>query len=259
MHGRRVICIDGDNRLVRDLPVGDEPSGLGFLPDGTPIVVLRHACVIARLGDDRRPVHADLTALCRSSNDASDFILNDMVVDAFGRAYVDKIVPRTPSDGEGNLGDELILVDTDGCGRSVAEGLCGPNGLAIAADGRTLIVAEFWRRRLLRFAINHDGSLADCATFADLGSFHPDGICIDVDEQVWVAAPREGAILRVGEGKKPEIVVANSERLPSACVFGGPQRDTLFVTSASYLPGMRASAHGFVESITTSVAGAGAP
>src|SRR6476660_9869864 len=76
-HDGIVWRVDGTNKATRILELPSQPSGLGWLPDGTMLVVSMLDRRIVR-GDGS--TYADLSAF-------ADHSLNDMVVDRFGRAY----------------------------------------------------------------------------------------------------------------------------------------------------------------------------
>ncbi len=80
MHGDAVLRVteDGDVSTVVDV---EQPSGLGWLPDGSLLISsMRRRCVM-RFDGSRLMVHADLSSL------APDLI-NDMCVDRHGHAFV---------------------------------------------------------------------------------------------------------------------------------------------------------------------------
>src|SRR5882757_8934436 len=81
MFGYRVVRVDLKGNLETVAEFHDVPSGLGFLPDGTPIVIQRFTRQILRLVNGKTAVHADLNVKPSHS-------LNDRVVDDNGRAYV---------------------------------------------------------------------------------------------------------------------------------------------------------------------------
>ena len=82
-HARRRVIDARPERPRRDgrSSADDEPSGLGWLPDGRLLVVSMHERKLLRRERDGLVVHADLSGVAR-------FHANDMVVDAEGRAYV---------------------------------------------------------------------------------------------------------------------------------------------------------------------------
>ena len=158
MHAARVQRLDPGAEPVTVAAVPECPSGLGFLPDGRPLVVSMHDRRLLRIEADGVAEHADLSAL-------APWHCNDMWVDEQGRAYV------------GNFGDGsappdpptptvLILVEPDGAARVVADDLWFPNGIVVSADGSTLIVAETRSvpGRLTAFSIAADGGLSERRT-----------------------------------------------------------------------------------------------
>ena len=99
------------------------------------------------------------------------------MVDARGNAYVNTIGFDFPG-GEPAPGS-VVLVTPAGAVRMVADDLAFPNGMAITADGETLIVAESYGNRLTAYDIGQTGDLTRRRTWAEVGGDHPDGICID--------------------------------------------------------------------------------
>lgn len=225
---RKVLAVDIDGRAEVIAEFDDDlPCGLGFLPDGTPLVVSMKRPVVLALEADGPRVHADLTSLAVGA-------LNDMVVDDKGNAYVGAMgthapwAPR-PLDADGNI----ILVEPDGTARLVAEGMDAPNGPAITRDGSTYIVAEFPASRLIGFDRSTDGSLTNRRVWADLSPGSADGIAVDSVGAVWTASPRERECRRVLEGGQvTDVVPVQSGGMPLACALGGPDGRTLFVLSA---------------------------
>ncbi|MDD7917455.1 SMP-30/gluconolactonase/LRE family protein [Actinomycetospora callitridis] len=233
----KVVAIDdaGHHEVMAQVP--EQPSGLGFLPDGRALIVsMRDHRILRREDDGSLVEHADLSGLVADH-------LNDMVVDARGGAYV------------GNFGFDLMggapissttltYVDPDGVASTVADDLLFPNGMVLR-DG-VLVVAETFGARLTAFDVADDGGLArrrSWARFAeppattDVGEavgalpVAPDGICADADGAIWVADALHGRLLRVAEGG--EIL----EELPTgtgvyACMLGGEDGRTLYACAA---------------------------
>ena len=195
-----------DPETVANVPA--QPSGLGWMPDGSMLVVSMRDRRVLRVRDGGAPeVHADLSEL-------APWHLNDMVVDSRGRAYV------------GNFGFDLmsgapirtagiIRVDADGSATVAAEDLLFPNGTVILPDARTLVVAETLGGRLTAFDLGDDGALSNRRVWAKLsdtpdtedigeliaaGGIAPDGIALDAEGAIWVADALGGRVLRVREG-----------------------------------------------------------
>jgi sugar lactone lactonase YvrE len=153
-------------------------------------------------------------------------------------------------------------VAPDGSVRQVADDIAFPNGMAVTADNATLIVADSYRRQLVAFDIAADGSLAGRRVWADLGEAAPDGICVDAENAVWYAEVPGKRCARVAEGGA-ELQVVPLDRGGFACVLGGQDGTTLFITAAEWrgMTGgeMVAPASGQVLAVAVDVPGAGWP
>ncbi len=222
MLGGAVMRVGADGNLLRVLDVPAQPSGLGWLPDGTLLVVSMRDRRVLRVDRGRVSVHADLAPLASHP-------CNDMVVDRAGRAYVGNFGFDLP--GRASPAPTcLILVSPDGTARVAADGLLFPNGCVITPDGGTLIVGETFGARLTAFAIAADGSLHARRTWASLPGKSPDGICLDAEGAVWVASPPTREVLRVREGGLVTHRVPTSSQA-IACMLGGTDGRDLFVLS----------------------------
>jgi sugar lactone lactonase YvrE len=249
----RVIAASpgGGSRTVCEVP--HQPSGLGWLPDGRLLVVSMLDRKLLRLDPGGLTLHADLSALAHSH-------CNDMVVGPDGRAWVGNFGfdhrlaedPRTTC---------LVRVDPDGTAEVAEQDLFFPNGSAITPDGRTLIVAETWGRRLTAWDIVDGGRrLERRRCWADLAPIVPDGICLDAEGAAWVAAPPQKQVLRVREGGEVTHRIATGDRGAFACALGGDDRRTLYVCTATVTGPPAAEAKtGRMESTRVDVPGAGWP
>jgi sugar lactone lactonase YvrE len=231
MHGLEVFRLPagGEPEVMAHVP--ECPSGLGFLPAGTPLVVSMHDRRLLAIEAGGTREYADLSGL-------ATWHCNDMLVDREGRAYVanfgDGSVPPDPP-----RPTVLIMVEADGTARAVAEDLWFPNGIAVSGDGGTLIVAETRARpsgRLTAFDVEPDGSLSRRRILVEFGAGEmPDGIAIDAADGVWVALPFGDELAYVtADGKIEERV---SFPNPYAVALGGESGRELFVcTAPSWVP-----------------------
>lgn len=224
--GQRVVrTANADGELTEVARVPSRPSGLGWLPDGTLLIVSMDDRRLLRRGaDGALAEHADLSSFAQHP-------CNDMVVSARGDAYVGHMGfdlfarPRQVAPAS------LLLVRPDGSARVAADDLLFPNGAVITPDGRTLIVAETIGRRLTSFEVMPDGTLAGRRTFAELPGRSPDGICLDAEGAVWVADAASKECVRVREGGDVTNVVVASQGC-FACALGGTDGRTLFLCTA---------------------------
>jgi len=208
MQGLQVMTVDMDGNAEKIFEVQCCPSGLGWLPDGRLLVVSMM---------DRRLLRLDPIGLVEIADlaDLASFHCNDMVVDKQGRAYIGNFGFDLAADAPVKPA-EIVLVTPDGKARIVAEDLYFPNGTVITPDDQTLIVAETWGNRLTAFDIDSDGKLKNRRIWANLKGVYPDGICLDAEGAIWVAAPHPGEILRVQEGGNVTHRLAVSTK-PYAC------------------------------------------
>jgi sugar lactone lactonase YvrE len=249
----RVLSVDPEGRSETILEVPQRPSGLGWMPDGTLLVVSMLDRRLLRV-DGRKPrVHADLAAIATGP-------CNDMVVDGRGRAYVGNF-GFDRHRGEEPRAASLARVDPDSRVTRAADDLEFPNGSVITPDGRTLIVGETLAHRLTAFDIGPDGALANRRVWAALQGVFPDGICLDAEGAVWVTDARGPAILRVREGGRVEERISTGDgRHAFACMLGGADRRTLFAcTCTASGPAMADRRDGRIETVRVDVPGAGLP
>jgi sugar lactone lactonase YvrE len=222
---RRVASVTPDGEVTERAYVSGQPSGVGFLPDGTAVVVSMLDRLLVRLGD-HPSLHADASGVCIGP-------MNDMIIDGAGRTYFGSFGYDPSYEGGGALRPSPVgLVAPDGTVRVVAEGLSFPNGMAVTSDGATLVVAETFANRLTAFPINDDGTLGERRLFADLGEHAPDGICMDAEGAVWAGCPFSGAFVRVADGGEVLQTIPTPGRWAVTCELGGDDGRTLFCATA---------------------------
>ena len=234
MHGHRVISTDvnGETRTEVEM-TDDEPSGLGWLPDGRLLIVAMESQQLRRREPDGSlAVHADLSSIARGS-------LNDMISASDGTAYVGDMGNRIQEGGDRQPG-QTIAVRSDGTWFVAADGLESPNGHILTPDERVLLVAESAAARITAFDRATDGSLSNRRVYAELqpspqgpAFAPPDGICLDADGAVWVADPIGARMFRALPGGQTTEEHRFAGLIPVACVLGGRDRRTLFVCAAA--------------------------
>ena len=145
-YNHRVVAVGLDGKAETMATVPEIPSGLGWMPDGTLLVVSMNNRRILRMEGGNLVPHGDLAAIAGGP-------CNDMVVDAAGRAYVGNFGYERFK-GEDARPAKLARVDPDGGVSVVAEDLLFPNGTVITPDGRRLIIGETMGNRLTAFDID---------------------------------------------------------------------------------------------------------
>lgn len=249
MYGNRVLTISVDGAVRTVAEFDDNPSGLGFLPDGTPILVLRNGREIVRLAPGGERPFLNLA-------DTGAVSLNDMVVDETGRGFVGCIMRADRGETQS---DQVISFDASGSPKVAASGLAAPNGMVLSADGGTLIVAATWRQQLLAMTAGADGVLAGRRVHAVLADATPDGICLDAEGGTWVGGLASGRFIRVMPNGDITDEIDVRDQWAIACVLGGPDRKTLFMTVSQTGWPVDENTRGCVVAAEVDVAGAGWP
>jgi sugar lactone lactonase YvrE len=227
------VSLAGDLRT--EFEIDDQPSGLGWQPDGTMLIVsMTRRQVLRRAPGGQIAIHADLSHI-------ATFHCNDMVVDAAGGAYVGnfgfnldaEIAARGVPDVLANHPTaKLAYVAPDGQSRIAAEDMHFPNGPVITPDGKTLILGETLAGVLTAFDIHPNGDLLNRRVWAPTTPRVPDGICLDAEGAIWVANPIAPECMRIAEGGEVLEVIETGQPC-YACMLGGDDGKTLFMLTAS--------------------------
>jgi sugar lactone lactonase YvrE len=260
-YAHAVMSVNEAGDLRTELELDDQPSGLGWLPDGRLLVVAMMERAVKRLEKSGLVLHADLREL-------TAHLCNDMVVGADGTAWVGNfgfdLDAELRSRGIDVLANHpvtnLVRVNPDGTVRLAAAEMHFPNGSVITPDGKTLIVAETLANRLTAFTINPDKSLSGRRVWAELPGVAPDGICLNASGQVWVANAIGAEIVLVAAGGEIVQRVVTSQPC-YACMLGGSDGKTLFAVTAAQADGQHAAARrtGKIETLRVDTARAGWP
>ncbi|MDR3036063.1 MAG: SMP-30/gluconolactonase/LRE family protein, partial [Kitasatospora sp.] len=221
----RVIALSPGGGHEVMASVDSFPMCIDFLPDGRLLVVdSAQRRLLRREPDGSLVQHADLSGI-------SEKPWNDIVADGRGNAYVNSIGFDFPG---GQFAPGLVvLVTPDGNVTQVADDLAFPNGMAITADGATLIVAESYANRLTGYDIGSDGSLGSRRVWAETPDDHPDGICVDAEGAVWYADVGNRHCVRVRE-RGQVLATLTLDRGAFACVLSREDRPRLFVTAQTW-------------------------
>jgi sugar lactone lactonase YvrE len=128
----------------------------------------------------------------------------------------------------------LYRLDPDLRVTRVLPGISVSNGIGWAPDGSTLYHVDSPRRRIDVYGFDpHSGAIAGRRAVipvdAELGI--PDGLAVDAEGGVWVALWGGAAVQRFFEGRLDERVELPVTNVTSCC-FGGPDLETLYVTTA---------------------------
>jgi sugar lactone lactonase YvrE len=262
IHGGAVHRVDdsGDTIIVE---IDEQPSGLGWLPDGTLLVSAMRSGRVLRYDPLRGlECHVDLSGPLRG-------VLNDMIVRSDGTAYVGDMGARIFDEKpDFSVPGQIFVVSPAGRIVMAWDELRAPNGMVLSGDERRMIVAESGGSRLTAFDVAADGTLHRMTTFAELHPSDPlvpvaapDGICLDAEGAVWVADPIGRRVVRVQEGGQVTDEHGIDGLNPVACVLAGRDRRTLFICAAEgwAYHDVAHTRTGRIIAMDVAVPGAGAP
>ncbi|PDS63086.1 gluconolactonase [Rhizobium anhuiense] len=218
----KVHALDDKGERCHCLEIPTRPSGLGIMSDGSLVIVSAKDRKLLRFDGSAITEHADLSAHTK-------WWLNDFAIDALDRIYVgdfgyDFVANDPPRS------TKLHRVERDGSILVAASDVDFPNGSAIINGGRTLVVAETWKARIIAFDIDAQGNLSNRRIFADLDGRQPDGICADADGGIWAGIYNTGEFVRVVDGGR----ITDTFKFDGSaisCTIGGNSGSRLFMTA----------------------------
>lgn len=237
-HQVSTVTPDGAETVV--VEVDQQPSGLGWLPDGSLVIASMRDHQVLRYSAGVMTTLAEVGEHCGG-------LLNDLVVDDQGHVFVGNFGFDIMG-GEDPAPANLVRVDPDGTVAVAATDLNFPNGAVITPDGGTLIVGETTGNRCTAFTLDVDGNLTDRRVWAEFAAapdattfvdglaqivVAPDGCTLDAEGHLWVADALGNRAVRVAPGGEiVEEITAPGNLGVYACQLGGPAGTTLLLCSA---------------------------
>jgi sugar lactone lactonase YvrE len=128
----------------------------------------------------------------------------------------------------------LYRLDPDGSVTVVLEGVTVSNGLEWSPDGQVAYYVDTPTHQISLFDYDREAGLTGRRVFVDIPAERggPDGLCVDEQGGVWVALFGGGAVHRYSaEGDLDQIVEVPARQV-TACTFGGPGLDELYITTS---------------------------
>ena len=128
----------------------------------------------------------------------------------------------------------LYRLDPDLSVRVVLENVTISNGLEWSPDGTRAYYNDTSTYRTDVFNYDSDSGLTRRRPFVDLSAEakRPDGLTVDGDGGVWVALYDGGAVRRYTPDSVLDEVIEVPTKKVTACTFGGPDLDELFITTS---------------------------
>jgi sugar lactone lactonase YvrE len=171
-----------------------------------------------------------VSELAQPAVGGADVRMNDGACDPQGRFWAGTMAyDEAPGAGS------LYRLELDGSCTTILTGLTISNGIGWSPDGTTMYLNDSGPGSLDVFRFDGtSGAISDRRTLMhiDEPDVVPDRLTVDEEGGIWVALWNGGAVHRyASDGSLLTAVELPVER-PTSCAFGGPDRTTLFVTSA---------------------------
>jgi sugar lactone lactonase YvrE len=125
----------------------------------------------------------------------------------------------------------LYRLDAEGTVIVVLEHLTVSNGLDWSPDGRLAYHNDTATYTIAVYDYDRDAGLTDGRVLAALEN-RPDGLTVDAEGGVWTALSDGGAVRRYRPDGELDAVIQLPTRKVTACAFGGPDLDELFITTS---------------------------
>jgi sugar lactone lactonase YvrE len=128
----------------------------------------------------------------------------------------------------------LYRLDPNGSVQVVLNHVTVSNGLDWSPDGTRAYYNDTATQRIDAFNYDREAGLTGRRLFVDLSAEakRPDGLTVDAQGGVWVALSNGGAVRRYTAHGVLDAVVEVPARKVTACTFGGPNLDQLFITTS---------------------------
>jgi D-xylonolactonase len=250
----RVTCLAGRGSLLGEGPLWDTARGCLWWIDiegrqlhrhdpatdhnsqrampGRPGFVALHASGRLVLGIEREIVlyDPDTDKGTRQAEVGRDGIrINDGACDHAGRLWF-----GTMDDAVAAPSGALYRLGAAGPEAAVT-GVIASNGPAFTTDRQSLFHCDTLGRRILRYPLSPGGELGLRSVFRSFSPEEglPDGMTCDTEGGLWVGLWGGGSVVRLDQGGTVTARVELPAAQVTACAFGGPDLDMLFITTAA--------------------------
>ena len=216
-----VLTLEPSGAVTR-LHVGDVAAAFRPRRDGGMVVAVERGFVVVDADGRVGPVHEAFTD--------PGVRMNDGGCDPAGRFFCGSMAYDAAA-GRG----ALFRFDPDGTVTRVLDGLTISNGIGWTPDGSRAYYVDTGTGRLDVF--DYDLGSATLSGRRPVATVDPergapDGLALDAEGGIWVALWQGSAVHRYTADGRLDAVVELPARQVTACAFGGPDRDRLFITTS---------------------------
>ena len=156
---------------------------------------------------------------------------NDLTTDSRGSIIVGSVNPAPAGGGKRPPG-ELYRRDAGGKVTKLWEDIEFNNGLGFSPDEKLLYHCDTFTGAVWAYDVKSDRSLSDRRIFARIpDDGRPDGLAVDAEGGVWVAATSAGEIVRFRKDGTVDSRIKVCDTMVMSLAFGGPGERDLYVTT----------------------------
>lgn len=156
---------------------------------------------------------------------------NDIFADADGRVYAGTI-RSDPFKAGARTPGELWRIDAAGRATELYGDVGLSNGIGFSPDGTRIYHSDSFARAIVLHDVAGDGEVSNRRLFAELEDGFPDGLAVDAEGGVWVAAFGARCAQRFDrDGKAERKVDVPARQVTSLCFGGVDGRDLIIVTA----------------------------
>ena len=157
--------------------------------------------------------------------------MNDLTCDDHGSVYTGTI-NFDPLSNNKPIAGSLFRIDPPGRAVKLWDDIQVSNGLGLSPDRKLLYHSDSPTAAVWVYDVTHDHGVKDRRIFAKTPAGMPDGLAVDAQGGVWVAAVRVGEVVHFSK----EGTVVERIKLPAtmvtSLVFGGRDLRDLYVVTA---------------------------
>jgi sugar lactone lactonase YvrE len=223
--GQKIHRLNPSSGEKRTWPMQEEVGSIGLRAKGGLVVAMRSGFYFFD------PETGKLAEIARPDADRPKNRFNDGKVDRTGRFWsgtvqADKYVPR----------GRLWRLDPDLKTSRHMDGITCINGLSFSPDGQLMYMTDSFS--LWIDVLNYDqdeGTIHNRRPFAqiEIGRGRCDGATVDADGCFWSANNDGWCVTRFDPRGRVDRVINLPVRRPTSLVFGGPDLDVLYITTAT--------------------------
>ena len=222
IHGKRLWSIDPVSKAGRSYPLSDRACCFAPRQSGGWIIAFADRISLYDLesGEEEK--------ICDFEPENRETRTNDGRTDRQGRLVIGGM-----NEDSGKANSSVIRIGADLQTEILLTEISCANSTCFSPDGNTMYFADTPDREILAFNYGSDG-VSDrrvLASFKDEPGL-PDGSCVDAEGGVWNAEWEGRRVVRVTPDGDIDMVVEVPVWKPTCCAFGGPELDTLYITTS---------------------------